>query len=501
VGKWIRASKTERFPLSSAGPRVTGVTLDDLLPEWADFQKQPEPQPTTPPTIPPLTPPSIPAPSDFDISQWTGEWETTYGRVNLELQDGVLRGRIMTKDEYGREREGDRLELRADGAKTKLAGTANYTGFQSQMTLTLSADGNSFTGTNLLRGETKPVAWSGKRRVVSTPSTGTPGTGTPTTPTIPQPPAPTVPVGTPGTSNPGTSTPGTSAPSPANGGTNTGGTPTGGTPSNGNTGGNSGGSTGSFGDFKSVGKFDVKLESIQQTREAHKVEATIAFRNPAKAEQILSANDYAWVIVDTDGVGIGSNPGYLRGTATESTNAALTIAGGATVRIRIVFEVGGGLAPLSKMSVWSWDNRGLWDISSATLPNPVTTTAPNGIKDGRGFEPIGADWDFRFDGWRRGRDGSIEVFATLRNQNKHDNPFNYQTVEVSTQDADGIVQADDNIVYRFGGERPEDIGRTMVIPPNVETKVRYKIPVKRDFVPTKLIFKRGEDKIEVPVTP
>jgi hypothetical protein len=353
------------------------------------------------------------------------------------------------------------------------------------MTLTLSADGNSFTGTNLLRGETKPAIWSGKRKTASTP----PSTGT----------------------SPRNATEYSAA--CANDSICSVASDSNkrrhahrwnascGTPGNVNNGGNSGGVRAASAISNQLERFDVKLESIQQTREAHKVEATIAFRNPAKAEQILSANDYAWVIVDTDGVGIGSNPGYLRGTATESTNAALTIAGGATVRIRIVFEVGGGLAPLSKMSVWSWDNRGLWDISSATLPNPVTTTAPNGIKDGRGFEPIGADWDFRFDGWRRGRDGSIEVFATLRNQNKHDNPFNYQTVEVSTQDADGIVQADDNIVYRFGGERAEDVGRTMVIPPNVETKVRYKIPVKRDFVPTKLIFKRGEDKIEVPVTP
>jgi hypothetical protein len=101
------------------------------------------------------------------------------GRVKLELQDGALRGRLMQKDEWGREREAERLELRADGAATKLAGIASYTGFESQMTLALSANGNAFTGTVLLRGETKTKPWSGKRALAN-PTTPT----VPTTPTI-----------------------------------------------------------------------------------------------------------------------------------------------------------------------------------------------------------------------------------------------------------------------------------------------------------------------------
>jgi hypothetical protein len=193
VGRWIGAGKTEIFPLSGGGVRETGVTLDDLLPTWYLFKNQPDP--TIPPTTPaPSTPPAN-SPS-FDISQWQGEWDTTMGRVNLTLEDGALRGRLMQKDEWGREREAERLELRGDGAKTKLAGTASYTSFQSKMTLTLSADGNSFTGTFLPPGETKTRPWSGKRVRANNATPKLPAT--PTTPTGPiVPPVVTPPVVTP----------------------------------------------------------------------------------------------------------------------------------------------------------------------------------------------------------------------------------------------------------------------------------------------------------------
>ncbi len=81
--------------------------------------------------------------------------------------------------------------------------------------------------------------------------------------------------------------------------------------------------------------------------------------------------------------------------------------------------------------------------------------------------------------------------------------INYQNCEVSVQDTDGIVQEDSNILYRFGGDRPEEIGRTMTIPPKGETKVRYKIRVDKSFVPSKIILVEGryKSKIEVPVTP
>jgi hypothetical protein len=212
VGNWIGAGKTEIFPLSGGGVRETGVTLDDLLPNWHEFKRQPEPQPTTPPSTPtPGTPaPGTPAPPSFDISQWQGEWDTTMGRVNLTLEDDALRGRLMQKADWGRDVEAERLELRADGAKTKLAGTASYTSFQSQMTLTLSADGQSFTGTFLPRGETKPRAWSGKRlRATNTPATPANPT-TPTSPVVPPvvtPPVTTPPVVTPPVVTPPATTP------------------------------------------------------------------------------------------------------------------------------------------------------------------------------------------------------------------------------------------------------------------------------------------------------
>jgi hypothetical protein len=494
VNRWVRAGETANFPLATFGAADTRVTTDDLLPEINPSTQ--EPAPTTPDTTSPLpTTPSI-----GDLSTWVDEWETTYGRVKLELQDGVLRGRLMQATEYGTEREGERLELRAGDTPGTLAGTASYAGFASQMTLTLSADGNSFTGTNQQAVETKPNLWSGKRKRVSTPpSTGTPSKGTP--------PSPSTPLPSPGGNSNGNGatpghTPGSTTGGTTNGGTTTGGTNNGGTNSGGTPSGNSG-SAGGSGGFQAIAKFDIKLDSIKPGRSADKVEATFVFRNPAQSEQTLSANSYDFALVDADGVGIANDPGYYRKDATESTNAALTIAAGAAIPLRYVFNVGGGMAELKKMAASTWDGYGEWSISGVSLPNPVDTTPPNGIKGGTDFQPFGDDWDLRFDGWRRGRDGSIEVFTTFRNMKKGYGSINYQNCEVSVQDTDGIVQEDSNILYRFGGDRPEEIGRTMTIPPKGETKVRYKVRVDKSFVPSKIILVEGryKSKIEVPVTP
>ncbi|HEX8237665.1 MAG TPA: hypothetical protein VF600_17030 [Abditibacteriaceae bacterium] len=498
VNRWIRAGETANFPLATVGAADTLVTTDELLPELDPSTQEPGSTPdTTSPTPTPATP------SNDDISTWVDEWDTTYGRVKLELQDGVLRGRLMQPTEYGGEREGERLELRAGATPGTIEGTASYTGFVAKVTLTLSADGNSFTATSQQAVETKPNLWSGKRKRSRVPSTpGTPS-GTPTSTPTP------VPTSTSGNGNGNGSSSGNTSSGntngsgnnsgSTNGGATNGGTTTGGT----NNSGNSGSGAGSFGDFQPIAKFDVQLESIKQGRGADKVEATFVFRNPAKSEASLSANAYDFALVDVDGVGIGNDPGYYRKDATESTNASLTIAAGASIPLRYVFNVGGGMAQLKKMAASTWNGYGEWNISGATLPNPVDTTSPNGIKGGTDFQPFGDDWDLRFDGWRRGRDGSIEVFATFRNMKKGLGYINYQNCELSVQDADGIVKEDNNLVYRVGGDRPEEIGRTMTVPPKCETKVRYKIAVDKSFVPSKFIFVEGryKSKFEVPVTP
>jgi hypothetical protein len=122
------------------------------------------------------------------------EWDTTHGRVKLELTDGVLRGRLYILDEFsGREKESDRLELRTATLEGQITGTSSYTASTSRVTLTLSLDGNSFTATS-----TSPNGlvsqWSGKR-LRHAPGSGTPGNTSPTiptTPTVPRTP-PTVP--------------------------------------------------------------------------------------------------------------------------------------------------------------------------------------------------------------------------------------------------------------------------------------------------------------------
>lgn len=109
-------------------------------------------------------PAETPAPDLQSLRPWVDTWETSFGKVKLELgTDGVLRGRLMVAAEGGREREGERLELRAGEQPGTLTGTAAYTTSLVQVTLSLSPDQETFAATALTAGASKPTAWSGKR--------------------------------------------------------------------------------------------------------------------------------------------------------------------------------------------------------------------------------------------------------------------------------------------------------------------------------------------------
>src|SRR5690606_9423423 len=109
------------------------------------------------------TPPPPAAPTQ-DLAPFAGDWDTTLGRVKLVLdQDGVLRGRLMTRDSYGSEREGERLELRDGGTAGQLTGQALYAAHASEVTLRFDAERNTFTASSKAAGSSSPLAWSGKR--------------------------------------------------------------------------------------------------------------------------------------------------------------------------------------------------------------------------------------------------------------------------------------------------------------------------------------------------
>lgn len=158
--------------------------------------------------------PEQPAPNLQELRPWVDTWETTYGKVTLQLSpDGVLSGRLMVLDEYGKERESERLELRAGPEPGSLVGTSKYAEHVAEITMKLSADSMSFTATAKAGGSATPNAWTGKRmqsRYTPPPGQATgsapPGQGTgsappaggtpdwgsprPNTGTVPPPPAP-----------------------------------------------------------------------------------------------------------------------------------------------------------------------------------------------------------------------------------------------------------------------------------------------------------------------
>lgn len=129
-----------------------------------------------------------PAPNLQDLRPWADTWETTYGKVTLQLsQDGVLSGRLMILDDYGREKESERLELRAGAEPGSLVGTSKYAEHVAEIAMKLSADGETFTATAKAPGSSSPNNWTGKRaKARSTPppgeATGSAPPGSPASP-------------------------------------------------------------------------------------------------------------------------------------------------------------------------------------------------------------------------------------------------------------------------------------------------------------------------------
>lgn len=107
--------------------------------------------------------PRQPAPQD--LRPWVDTWETTYGTVKLALSpDGVLSGRLMLVDPAtGLSQESDRLELRAGASPGALVGTSKYAAHVGEVSMTLSAGGDSFTATTRMAGASNPSAWTGRR--------------------------------------------------------------------------------------------------------------------------------------------------------------------------------------------------------------------------------------------------------------------------------------------------------------------------------------------------
>lgn len=152
--------------------------------------------------VPGGTDADAPAADLQSLRPWVDTWQTSFGRVKLELgTDGVLRGRLMLADEKGRPKPAEQLELRAGDQPGTVVGTSSYEANAVQVALTLSADQETFTATAAAPGQATPASWSGRRvraahtpppgqATGSAPPTSSGGAPAPVPPPPPPPPAP-----------------------------------------------------------------------------------------------------------------------------------------------------------------------------------------------------------------------------------------------------------------------------------------------------------------------
>jgi hypothetical protein len=419
------------------------------------LQELRNPTPTAPaPTRPAPTPTPTPVPTSppptYDLSTWVDNWSTSYGRVKLELQGGVLRGRLMVATQNGQEREDAMLELRADGASNKLKGTSTYTGFQTQMTLALSADGQGFTGTNLLRGETKPNAWSGQRYRPST---------TPTTPTTPA--TPTNPTGPFVPTEPQVPT----APRP-----------------------------GASDEFLPLKNFEVRVDKVAPNIDGDKLEAYVTLRNRTPQQQLINGSVIQGVATDQDGVGTMFMDFYQPEGAPTSIDGNHAIKPGSEFKVRLLVPIPQGSSPLQTLTLWKRGSQPQSvDISGVRTPGfkPAANFATMGLRGGTGeFKPCGKTLDVRFEGFRKARDGSFEAFFTFKNTSESMlRPdvldMHSSSVDIDLHDANGEKSRHDEVM-RPNGNTPIPMNHVGVLPGGGETKFRYRFRPNAGFVPAKL---------------
>jgi hypothetical protein len=210
VGRWIKGRESLTINFNDRGNcRPSGVNTDQLLPYLAPDGTTATPTPT--PSTPDITPPTTSTAAQLALLQkFVGKWNTNLGELTFVLDGTTLRGTVRITDQFGRVKTYNAAELRASTAERRVEGMGAWewtTVFGGPVNLTLSANGDSFTGlyedkhwTDQQRKFTKPYEWNGTRikdavqtppattggTTTGNPTTGTPTTGTPTTgtPTI-----------------------------------------------------------------------------------------------------------------------------------------------------------------------------------------------------------------------------------------------------------------------------------------------------------------------------
>lgn len=384
-----------------------------------------------------------PAAPTQDLAPFAGDWDTTLGRVTLVLdQDGVLRGRLMTRDSYGAERESERLELRDGGTAGQLTGQALYAAHASEVTLTFDAERNTFKGSSKGVGSSSPLAWSGKR--VSAPAKEE----KPAEPPAPEP-AP---------AQPAPSQPEASQPPPAQP------APGGDQP------------TAQAGVFHPLEDFDVRFERAVTARNGT-VHVFLTVKNTTARARSIGAGVFKAVAYDADGVGTSESQIWRTGAETpESFPATPVIPPGGELRFRFVMTPPSA-TPLSVVSIRESDKQALVFSLGGVQPASGAPTSPPPAGSGA-FKEL-SKLDVRIDRVAKARDGLIEVFVTLRNPGPTVQTTSKGWIKFTAADADGAQATTRSALYPVRGPRVDELPLLVEIAPGGEARLRYvfEVPV------------------------
>lgn len=214
------------------------------------------------------------------------------------------------------------------------------------------------------------------------------------------------------------------------------------------------------------------------------VEVVAVYKNLLRKERLLDASILDLVLTDSDGLGIRNignlyKPDGDPDIEPEKIVGSVPVGAGATTRVLGLFTIPPGATPLKTLSVFGRLVKPLtFNVSGLTLPEPVAavTIPPRGASGGTGsFEDFGV-YGLRFDGVRRGRNNSLQIFVTAKSMEKlawRSHPT--YSLDVSVVDANGATIKDDNNLYRASGEGLElqRIQHGVFIVPGGETTLCY----------------------------
>jgi hypothetical protein len=160
----------------------------------------------------------------------------------------------------------------------------------------------------------------------------------------------------------------------------------------------------------------------------NQIEVVAVYKNNTRTRQSIGASEVDMLLTDSDGVGhrnIGNlyrasgDPRYGTGEAQPEHSAGA----GSTGRTLALFDIPHGMTPLKTLTVFGYRTNAItYNVSGLTLPDasPALKLPIPGAVGGNGTWNDMGDYQMRFDGIRRGRNNSLQVFLTTKNTSRDD---------------------------------------------------------------------------------